>query len=322
MNSSVNVYWSRRLSSLRMFCRTSSRNARVSGSGGSGSCPSRKPDRQSPATATRRRSPLIFFFNAAPCRPNSRPDSGPRRRLHIIAGSGRRCTARRNPDAPGPRLPPFVDRPEDRHGRHRRVLFGFVVVHMIGNLQVYLGPDGDQRVRRVPAGDPARRGPLDRARGAAGRRRRCTSGRPWSLTRTTATARPVGYRERQRRESTLRLAHDALERRDRARLHRLPPARTSRSAHVHPELRARATSTTTSSRASASCRCRRLLHGRDGRCSACTCTTALEHAADARRLPPALRRGCGQRAAVDRRAVIVARQHLVPAGRARRRACE
>ena len=44
------------------------------------------------------------------------------------------------------------------------VLYGFVVAHMLGNLQVYLGPGGDQRLRRVPAALPARPGHLDRPR--------------------------------------------------------------------------------------------------------------------------------------------------------------
>ena len=48
------------------------------------------------------------------------------------------------------------------------VLFGFVVGHMIGNLQVYLGPRGDQRLRRLPARVPARRRAVDRPRRPAG----------------------------------------------------------------------------------------------------------------------------------------------------------
>src|SRR5688500_8545090 len=81
------------------------------------------------------------------------------------------------------------------------VLLGFVVAHMIGNLQVYLGPavmnayGASLREILHGAGLWIARGGLLLAVGlhiwAA-----------WSLTRTNQKARPQGYRAKQRREST------------------------------------------------------------------------------------------------------------------------
>ena len=78
-------------------------------------------------------------------------------------------------------------------------LFGFVVAHMLGNLQVFLGPaalnDYAEKLRAVPAllwG--ARIGLLLAA-----------VVHVWaavSLTRMNRAARPVGYREKEHREST------------------------------------------------------------------------------------------------------------------------
>jgi len=79
------------------------------------------------------------------------------------------------------------------------VLFGFVVGHMLGNLQVYLGPSAlngyGENLRRLPALLWAARLGLLAATAlhvwAA-----------WSLTRSNRRARPVGYRERRNRESS------------------------------------------------------------------------------------------------------------------------
>jgi succinate dehydrogenase / fumarate reductase cytochrome b subunit len=79
------------------------------------------------------------------------------------------------------------------------ILFGFVVVHMLGNLQVYLGPtkldDYGATLRKVPALLWAARLTLLAAVGL----------HIWaatSLTLTNWAARPVGYRERQSLAST------------------------------------------------------------------------------------------------------------------------
>jgi succinate dehydrogenase / fumarate reductase cytochrome b subunit len=79
------------------------------------------------------------------------------------------------------------------------VLFGFVVAHMIGNLQVYMGPEVinayGEKLREVPAllwG--ARLGLLLAVA--------VHIWAAWSLTRMNQQARPLGYRERRNREST------------------------------------------------------------------------------------------------------------------------
>ena len=78
-------------------------------------------------------------------------------------------------------------------------LFGFVVAHMLGNLQVFLGPaalnDYAEKLRAVPALLWAARIGLLLA----------ALLHVWaavSLTRMNRAARPVGYREKEHREST------------------------------------------------------------------------------------------------------------------------
>jgi succinate dehydrogenase / fumarate reductase cytochrome b subunit len=82
------------------------------------------------------------------------------------------------------------------------ILFGFVTVHMLGNLQVYLGPtmldEYGRTLRALGHGGAlwVARGVLLLAAGA----------HVWtalSLTRANWKARPEGYRERQNREATL-----------------------------------------------------------------------------------------------------------------------
>jgi succinate dehydrogenase cytochrome b subunit len=79
------------------------------------------------------------------------------------------------------------------------VLFGFVIGHMLGNLQVYLGPavfNGyAEKLRHLPALLWAARLGLLAAVTAH-------IASAWSLTRASRAARPVGYRERESREST------------------------------------------------------------------------------------------------------------------------
>jgi succinate dehydrogenase / fumarate reductase cytochrome b subunit len=79
------------------------------------------------------------------------------------------------------------------------VLFGFVVGHMLGNLQVYLGPAAfngyAEKLRRIPALLWAVRAGLLVAVVLH-------IWSAWSVTRMSRAARPVGYRERETREST------------------------------------------------------------------------------------------------------------------------
>jgi len=79
------------------------------------------------------------------------------------------------------------------------VLFGFVVAHMVGNLQVYLGPHAlnayAEKLRAVPALLWAARLGLLAAVGLH-------VWSAWSLTRMSRAARPVAYRARETREST------------------------------------------------------------------------------------------------------------------------
>ena len=79
------------------------------------------------------------------------------------------------------------------------VLFGFVIAHMLGNLQVYLGPEAfngyAEKLRRL--------GPLlwaMRAGLLVAVVLHIWSA--WSVTRMSRAARPVGYRDRENREST------------------------------------------------------------------------------------------------------------------------
>jgi succinate dehydrogenase / fumarate reductase cytochrome b subunit len=79
------------------------------------------------------------------------------------------------------------------------VLFAFVLGHMAGNLQVYLGPTAinayAEKLRHVPALLWAARLGLLAAVIAH-------IASAYSLTRTSQEARPVGYRDRESREST------------------------------------------------------------------------------------------------------------------------
>jgi succinate dehydrogenase / fumarate reductase cytochrome b subunit len=79
------------------------------------------------------------------------------------------------------------------------VLFGFVIAHMIGNLQVYLGPvvfNGyAEKLRELPAVLWTFRAGLLVAVVLH-------AWSAWSVTRVSRAARPVGYRERESREST------------------------------------------------------------------------------------------------------------------------
>ncbi len=79
------------------------------------------------------------------------------------------------------------------------VLFGYVVVHMVGNLQIYLGPEALNayavKLREMPA----------LLWGVRGLLLLSAVLHVWaavSLTRTNMAARGIGYRERRNREST------------------------------------------------------------------------------------------------------------------------
>jgi len=79
------------------------------------------------------------------------------------------------------------------------ILFGFVIGHMLGNLQVYLGPEAfngyAEKLRHLPA-------LLWTARAALLVAVTAHIASAYSLTRTSQVARPVGYRQRESREST------------------------------------------------------------------------------------------------------------------------
>jgi succinate dehydrogenase / fumarate reductase cytochrome b subunit len=82
------------------------------------------------------------------------------------------------------------------------MLFGFVLVHMIGNLQVYTGPTAlDEYGRSLRA--IAHGAGLWVARGGLLLAAVAHVWAAWSLTMDNRKARPEGYRERQNRESTL-----------------------------------------------------------------------------------------------------------------------
>lgn len=82
------------------------------------------------------------------------------------------------------------------------ILFGFVVAHMLGNLQVYLGPtkldEYGKLLRELGHG-----GALWVARAVLLVAAVLHVWAAWSLTRANRKARPTGYRERENRESTL-----------------------------------------------------------------------------------------------------------------------
>ena len=82
------------------------------------------------------------------------------------------------------------------------ILFGFVLVHMIGNLQVYTGPTAldeyGKFLRSIGHGAG-----LWVARGVLLVAAVAHVWAAWSLTMDNRQARPEGYRERQNRESTL-----------------------------------------------------------------------------------------------------------------------
>jgi len=79
------------------------------------------------------------------------------------------------------------------------ILFGFVIGHMLGNLQVYLGPEAfngyAEKLRHLPA-------LLWTARAALLVAVTAHIASAYSLTRTSQVARPVGYRQLESREST------------------------------------------------------------------------------------------------------------------------
>ena len=198
------------------------------------------------------------------------------------------------------------------------VLFGFVVVHMLGNLQVYLGPEALNALRRLPARAAARRRPLDRPRRAARRGGAARLGghraHAGELARRgpSATAawlaRGVDYASRTMvgadRSSRLFIVYHLLAPDHRRR-------RTPRfvEGDVYRNVVRRLPVAAGGA----------LLHRRDAGCSACTSTTAS--GACSRRSALAhprynrLRHGFATVFAVRRRG----RQHLVPARRPGRR---
>ena len=122
------------------------------------------------------------------------------------------------------------------------LLFGFVVVHMIGNLKIFTGAGALRRVRRVAA--RARRARARRRAAALDRcapvllvaRRCCTSGAAWLADpdEPRGAARSA-TRSSERVDVDLRLAHDALGRRHHRCSSSSTTCCTSRPATVHPD---------------------------------------------------------------------------------------
>ena len=109
------------------------------------------------------------------------------------------------------------------------VLFLFVVGHLAGNLQIFLGREAINRYGHFLQSNPeliwpARLGLL-----------LMVGLHIWSATKLSLenkAARPVGYADYKPGRLQLRLAHDADERADRLRLHRLSPAALHRPGAV------------------------------------------------------------------------------------------
>ena len=151
------------------------------------------------------------------------------------------------------------------------ILFGFVIGHMVGNLQVYLGPEA------LNAYGAVRCGSCCTARGSGSPAAvllvavvlHIWAARLADAARTAPRARrAIATRSLERVD--LRLAHDALERRDPAALHRLPPAPLHRSGSVASRLR-RGRRLPQLRRGFQRAAGRALLHRRDAGSWACTC---------------------------------------------------
>ena len=141
------------------------------------------------------------------------------------------------------------------------ILFGFVLVHMIGNLQAVRGRRGTlneygEFLRQVGAPAlPPNGAALDRPAGAARRGRAAHLGRVAGHADEPGGA-PVALRAPAEDPHQLRLAHHALGRGDHPAVRHLPPP-PLHHGHGPPDVRGRRRSTTTWWPASASggCRC-------------------------------------------------------------------
>ena len=213
-------------------------------------------------------------------------------------------------------LPRLVDRPEGRDGRDRpRALRLRPRPH--GRQPADLPrPRGAQPLRRLPARVPARRGHLDRPRRCCSSRSGSTSGPPCADARELA--RPAGRLPRVAGARVdLRLAHDGLERAAAPALHRLPPRCTSRSGSLRPgfvegDVYHNVVVGFSNPFVSAFYIVAMLalgLHLYHGVWSMLQ-TLGL--------VPPALERAARARSSPVLAGIVVARQHLVPARRARR----
>ena len=197
------------------------------------------------------------------------------------------------------------------------VLFGFVIGHMLGNLQVFLGPEAFNDYAAGMQGD------CGAALGA--RASSCSSAVVLHIVMAVAARDALrggapGRLPREARHghelrgATMKYSGPAA-----ALLHPVPPGALHVPGPRPRRLRAQPTPTLRELR-------QRLQHPLGGRrstssrrcCSACTSTTALEHAAVARPQPSAL-----QRSAAPARARVIAlsasrRQHHHAASRAAR----
>ena len=169
------------------------------------------------------------------------------------------------------------------------VLYGFVIGHMVGNLQIYLGPKAINDYGGVPAALPARPGHLDRPRQPprGGRPPHLGGGDPDPLE----LVGPAGGLPRLAGARVdLRVAHDGVERPDPRRLHRLPP-RPLHAGHRPPRVREGRRLPQRGRGLPEPVRLR-VLRPRDGRPGAAHVPRLLEHAADPRPEPPALEPRC------------------------------
>ena len=149
------------------------------------------------------------------------------------------------------------------------IFVAFVVVHMLGNLLLFQGPD---RINATAGSCTARVSCCGSCASCCSSRSSCTS-MPRSSSRARARqARPTGYDERRAAGLDGRRAHDPVGRGAAPRLHRVPPA-ALHHRDVAADLSARAMCTPTSSPAFTSGRSLCSISSPWPRWD-CTCTTA------------------------------------------------
>ena len=111
------------------------------------------------------------------------------------------------------------------------ILFGYVVAHLLGNLQIFEGPDA---INSYAAFLQSHEGALWVARASCCCPWCCTSWPPCSSGCRTASARPVAYVQEGRRADLLRRPHHDVERPHHRRVRDLPRAAPDRRRGVLP----------------------------------------------------------------------------------------